>query len=153
MKNFQKNWYIFVYIFIYALKWLGLISTVSPKVDLFFVFLLVYYFLVRPIMDSYKESRLSTLILVETLRKKGVFTSEDLYLTQNKMVGNTPASDVDDLRKTMARNGLFLEDYKTDEEVSEVREKNGSLDFSIFEYFRDLQNNSSESFISDKKIK
>lgn len=152
-KYFRKNWFIFAYLLIYALKWLGVIEEVSSKIDLIFGFFIVYYFLVQPIIDGYIENRMSNLILLRALQKKRIVTNEDLYLAQNEMVGDTPMSDIEKLKKVMERNNSLLEDYKTDEEMVELRKKYNFLHFSIFEYFRNLRNNSSESFINDKKIK
>ena len=99
------------------------------------------------------ENRISNLILLRALQKKRIVTNEDLYLAQNEMIGDTPMSDVEKLKKVMERNNSLLENYKTDEEITELRKKYNFLHFSIFEYFRDLRNNSSESFINEKKMK
>ena len=152
-KYFRKNWIIFIYFAIYVLKWLEIIEKVSLKIDLIFAFLLVYYFLIQPIVDGYMENRISNLILLRALQKKRIVTNEDLYLAQNEMIGDTPMSDVEKLKKVMERNNSLLENYKTDEEITELRKKYNFLHFSIFEYFRDLRNNSSESFINEKKMK
>ena len=155
-KYFQKisvHWYIFVYLLIYALKWLEIIDSVSPVIDMIFVFLIGYYFVIQPIIDGCIENRISNLIMLRTLQKKRIVTNEDLYLAQNELIGDTPMSDIEKLKKVMKRNNSYLEDYKTDQEILELRKKYNFLLFSIFEYFRDLKNNSSESFINEKKIK
>ena len=155
-KYFQKisvHWYIFVYLLIYALKWLEIIDSVSPVIDMIFVFLIGYYFVIQPIIDGCIENRISNLIMLRTLQKKRIVTNEDLYLAQNELIGDTPMSDIEKLKKVMKRNNSYLEDYKTDQEILELRKKYNFLLFSIFEYFRDLKNNSSESFINEKKMK
>lgn len=152
-KYFRKNWYIFIYIFIYSLKWLEIIGEVSSKIDMLFVFLIVYYFLVQPVIDGYIENRISNLILLRALQKKRIITNEDLYFAQNEMIGDTPMSDIEKLKKIMERNNSLLEDYKTNEEITGLKKKYNFLHFSIFEYSRDLINNSSKSFINEKKIK
>ena len=155
-KYFQKisvHWYIFVYLLIYALKWLEIIDSVSPVIGMIFVFLIGYYFVIQPIIDGCIENRISNLIMLRTLQKKRIVTNEDLYLAQNELIGDTPMSDIEKLKKVMKRNNSYLEDYKTDQEILELRKKYNFLLFSIFEYFRDLKNNSSESFINEKKIK
>jgi len=155
-KYFQKisvHWYIFVYLLIYALKWLEIIDSVSPVIGMIFVFLIGYYFVIQSIIDGCIENRISNLIMLRTLQKKRIVTNEDLYLAQNELIGDTPMSDIEKLKKVMKRNNSYLEDYKTDQEILELRKKYNFLLFSIFEYFRDLKNNSSESFINEKKIK